>query len=228
MKLHEWFNNEALNIWRSHPPRHRLAPLLLPELESNVDLLMVGMNPSFREDWIAKKITFHPEIFDGETPESLLIWDDEIHESRIQKIISLEKIARDEDEIYFKPLENFAKLCGAKNWTHTDTFLIRQTSQKEMLETVYDGRELSAYSYAQVDLLKQLIVKAKPKKVAILNATASNIFQKHIANDSGKKSFLHFAECPIFLGGMLSGQRCMDRYSQLRLIEEIREAKTNH
>ena len=224
MKLHEWFNNEALNIWRSHSPRHRLAPLLLPEFESNIDLLMVGMNPSFREDWIAKKITFHPEIFDNETPESLLIWDDEIHESRIQKIIALEEIARVEDNQYFKKLEDFAKACGAKSWTHTDTFLVRQTSQNEMLKTIYDGRELSAYGYAQVDLLKQLIVKAKPKKVAILNATASNIFQKHIANDSGKKSFLHFAECSIFLGGMLSGQRCMDRYSQLRLIEEIRGA----
>ena len=224
MKLHEWFNNEALNIWRSHPPRHRLAPLLLPELESNVDLLMVGMNPSFREDWIAKKITFHPEIFDGETPESLLIWDDEIHESRIQKIISLEKIARDEDEIYFKPLENFAKLCGAKNWTHTDTFLIRQTSQKEMLETVFEGNNLNSYGSAQVELLKQLIVKSKPKKIAVLNATASNIFQTHIANDEDKKSMLNFAESKVFLSGMLSGQRCMDRYSQLRLIEEVRRA----
>ena len=224
MKLHEWFNNEALNIWRSHPPRHRLAPLLLPELESNVDLLMVGMNPSYREDWIAKKITFHPEIFDGETPESLLIWDDEIHESRIQKIISLEKIARDEDEIYFKPLENFAKLCGAKNWTHTDTFLIRQTSQKEMLETVYDGRELSAYSYAQVDLLKQLIVKAKPKKVAILNATASRIFQSCIAEVDDSNSMIDFADSKIFFSGMLSGRRCMDKFSQLRLIEQIKSS----
>ena len=224
MKLHEWFNNEALNIWRSHPPRHRLAPLLLPELESNVDLLMVGMNPSYREDWIAKKITFHPEIFDGETPESLLIWDDEIHESRIQKIISLEKIARDEDEIYFKPLENFAKLCGAKTWTHTDTFLIRQTSQKEMLETVYDGRELSAYGYAQVDLLKQLIVKAKPKKVAILNATASRIFQSCIAEVDDSNSMIDFSDSKIFFSGMLSGQRCMDKFSQLRLIEQIKSS----
>jgi len=224
MKLHEWFNNEALNIWRSHSPRHRLAPLLLPEFESNIDLLMVGMNPSYRENWIAKKITFHPEIFDSETPESLLIWDDEIHESRIQKIISLEEIARAEDNQYFKKLEDFAKACGAKSWTHTDTFLVRQTSQNEMLKTVYEGNELSTYGFAQVDLLKQLIVKAKPKKVAILNATASNIFQKHIANDDGKKSFLHFAESTIFFGGMLSGQRCMDRYSQLRLIEQIRGA----
>ena len=224
MKLHEWFNNEALNIWRSYPQRHRFAPLLLPELESNVDLLMVGMNPSFREDWIAKKITFHPVIFDGETPESLLIWDDEIHESRIQKIISLEKIARDEDEIYFKPLENFAKLCGAKNWTHTDTFLIRQTSQKEMLKSVYDGRELSAYSYAQVDLLKQLIVKAKPKKVAILNATASRIFQSCIAEVDDSNSMIDFADSKIFFSGMLSGRRCMDKFSQLRLIEQIKSS----
>jgi hypothetical protein len=201
---------------------------LLPEFESNIDLLMVGMNPSYREDWIAKKITFHPEIFDSETPESLLIWDDEIHESRIQKIISLEEIARAEDNQYFKKLEDFAKACGAKSWTHTDTFLVRQTSQNEMLKTVYEGKELSTYGYAQVDLLKQLIVQAKPKKVAILNATASNIFQKHIANEVGKKSFLHFAESKIYLGGMLSGQRCMDRYSQLRLIEEIRGAKINH
>ena len=224
MKLHEWFNNEALNIWRSHPPRHRLAPLLLPELESNVDLLMVGMNPSYREDWIAKKIKSHPEIFENETPESLLIWDDEIHESRIQKIISLEKIARDEDEIYFKPLENFAKLCGAKNWTHTDTFLIRQTSQKEMLETVYDGRELSAYSCAQVDLLKQLIVKVKPKKVAILNASASRIFQSYIAEVDDSNSMIDFADSKIFFSGMLSGQRCMDKFSQLRLIEQIKSS----
>jgi len=35
---------------------------------------------------------------------------------------------------------------------------------------------------------------------------------------------LHFAESTIFFGGMLSGQRCMDRYSQLRLIEQIRGA----
>ena len=224
MKLHEWFNNEALNIWRSHSLRHRLAPLLLPEFEIEVDLMLIGMNPSFRENWIAKKIKSHPEIFENETPESLLIWEELIHDSRIKKIIALEEIARAEDNQYFKKLEDFAKSCGAKTWTHADTFLIRQTKQKEMLKTVYEGKELSTYGYAQVDLLKQLIVKAKPKKVAILNATASNIFQKHIANDAGKKTFLHFAESTIFFGGMLSGQRCMDRYSQLRLIEQIKNS----
>ena len=224
MKLHEWFNNEALNIWRSYSQRHRLAPLLLPEFESNIDLLMVGMNPSFRKNWIAKKIKSHPEIFNSETPESLLIWDDEIHESRIQKIISLEKIARDEDEIYFKKLENFAKLCGSKNWTHTDTFLIRQKSQNEMLESVYDGKELSAYGYAQVDLLKQLIIKSKPKKVAVLNATASRIFQSYIAEVDDSNSMIDFADSKIFFSGMLSGQRCMDKFSQLRLIEQIKSS----
>ena len=224
MKLHEWFNNEALNIWRSYSQRHRLAPLLLPELESNVDLLLIGMNPSYREKWIYKKIKSHPEIFENETPESLLIWDDEIHESRIRKITALVEIARVEDNQYFKKLESFAKSCGAKTWTHTDTFLIRQTKQEEMLKTVFEGNNLNSYGSAQVELLKQLIVKSKPKKIAVLNATASNIFQTHIANDEDKKSMLNFAESKVFLSGMLSGQRCMDRYSQLRLIEEVRRA----
>ena len=224
MKLHEWFNNEALNIWRSHSLRHRLVPLLLPEFEIEVDLMLIGMNPSFRENWIAKKIKSHPEIFENETPESLLIWDDEIHESRIQKIISLEEIARAEDNQYFKKLEDFAKACGAKTWTHADTFLIRQTKQEEMLKTVFEGNNLNSYGSAQVELLKQLIVKSKPKKIAVLNATASNIFQTHIANDEDRKSMLNFAESKVFLSGMLSGQRCMDRYSQLRLIEEVRRA----
>ena len=224
MKLHEWFNNEALNIWRSHSPRHRLAPLLLPEFGSNIDLLMVGMNPSYRENWIAKKIISHPEIFGSETPDSLLIWEELIHESRIKKIIALEEIARAEDNQYFKKLEDFAKACGAKSWTHTDTFLVRQTSQNEMLKTVYDGGELSAYGYAQVDLLKQLIVKSKPQKVAVLNATASRIFQSFIAEVDDSNSMIDFADSKIFFSGMLSGQRCMDKFSQLRLIEQIKSS----
>ena len=217
----DWFNEQALAIWKRHSYRNKLVPLFLPHIEKNVDLLLVGMNPSHRVNWITKKIKNNPQIFQNETCESLLTWTGDLELNKINMIISLEQIAREEDNQYYKQLNNFAKLCGAKSWTHADTFLIRNTNQKEMLQDVFDGNKLNQFGIEQVDLFKQMIDKVQPKKIVVLNASASSIFNQYIANSNTNTTMLKMDSTQVYFAGMLSGQRCMDRYSQLRLIESL-------
>ena len=215
----DWFNEQALAIWKRHSYSNKLVPLFLPSIENNVDLLLVGMNPSHRVNWITKKIKNNPQIFKNETCESLLTWTGDLELNKINMIIALEQIAREEDNQYYKQLNNFSKLCGAKSWTHTDTFLVRNTNQKEMLRDVFDGNKLNQFGIEQVDLFKQMIDKVQPKKIVVLNASASNIFNQYIANSDTNSTMLKIGSTQVYFAGMLSGQRCMDRYSQLRLIE---------
>jgi len=224
----EWFNEQALAIWKRHSSNNKLVPLLLPHIENNVDLLLVGMNPSHRVNWITKKIKNNPQIFGNETCESLMTWTGDIDESKIKMIIALEQIARDEDNQYYKQLNNFAKSCGAQNWAHTDTFLIRNTNQKQMLHDVFNEKDLNQFGLEQIDLFKQMIDRVKPKKLVVLNASASNIFNQYIANSKTNLAMLKMGSTEVYFAGMLSGQRCMDRYSQLRLIESLKNTSNKY
>ena len=221
-KNNEWFNEQALAIWKRHSSNNKLVPLFLPNIENNVDLLLVGMNPSHRVNWITKKIKNNPQLFGKETCESLMTWTGDLEERKINMIIALEQIAREEDNQYYKQLNNFAKSCGVQSWAHTDTFLIRNTSQKEMLHNVFDGKELNQFGLEQINLLKQMIDRVKPKKIVVLNASASNIFNQYIAKSKTNFAMLKLNSTKVYFAGMLSGQRCMDRYSQLRLIESLK------
>jgi len=217
-----WFNENAIKIWMKYSSLQKYAPLLIPDIDDEINFLLIGMNPSHRINWNSKKIKANPNIFGDETIESLLDWNVNITKDKIKKIIALENLARKEDKQYYKSLSNFSNSCGEKKWTHIDTFLCRKTKQEEMLKDVFNGNELNEFGKAQVTLLKEFIYKLKPKKIVVLNAKASLIFQKYIANDESNKSMIKMDGIIVYFAGMLSGQRCMDRYSQYRLIESIK------
>lgn len=224
IKPNVWFNEQALALWKRHSSINKFVPLFLPHIDNNVDLLLVGMNPSLRVNWITKKIKNNPQIFGNETIESLLDWTGDLEEPKINKIIALERIAREEDNQYYKQLNTFAKLCDANTWAHTDIFLVRNTNQKEMLSGLFNGKKLNQFAIEQLDLFKQMIDKVQPKKIVVLNASASNIFNQYIAYNNTNSTMLKMDSTLVYFAGMLSGQRCMDKYSQLRLIDAIKNS----
>ena len=44
----DWYNKSAVDIWQRYGKNQQLVPLLLPRIDTNVDVLFLGMNPSHR------------------------------------------------------------------------------------------------------------------------------------------------------------------------------------
>ena len=80
---------------------------------------------------------------------------------------------------------------------------------------------------------KELILKAKPKVIVVVNAFASNILKKEFKLEYAEEHGYHTTRLnnqlvPVFLGSMISGQRAMDVYSYQRLKWHINKALRLH
>lgn len=222
----DWYNNQAIEIWNEYGSNQELVPLLIPKTETNIDVLYVGMNPSHRKDWIQKKIKKYQAEFNDYTVDTLYIWDQKTIHQKVPFLKLIELKARMEDTQYYGALEKFTKECGLSSWTHIDLFLIRETKQNELLKKIeYNEQEnyINEFGKKQVTLFNDALEKISPKIIVINNATTSVYLSKFLGKSLDIQTKINYKNTIIFFGGMLSGQRTMDRFSRLRLINEIKQ-----
>lgn len=235
--LQEHCTREALRIWRVYAhqypqaPGMTLMPLLLDEYRIGVDILFVGMNPSFSQGAV-RRIWANAEsgIVEGVNPFE---WDAELDEDmlarRVQDILRFEKTARAEYAPYFRPLQDFAEEAEARSHGHIDMFVVRHTTQADV-HAAYGKRfsELPPIAKEQFQLFQHTLKAMAPKTIVIVNAGASHLALEGLGlktEDRGRTYF--WEELPgaqFFLSGMLSGQRALDVFSRARLTADVRQA----
>lgn len=234
--LQQHCTREALRIWRvyahqhPHAPGMALMPLLLDDYHIGVDILFVGMNPSFSQGAV-RRIWANAEngIVEGVNPFE---WDAELDDDtltrRVQDILRFEKTARAEYAPYFRPLQDFAGEAGARSHGHIDMFVVRHTTQADV-HAAYGKRfaELVPIAKEQFQLFRHTLKAMAPKTVVIVNAGASHLAREGLGlktEDRGRTYF--WEELPgtqFFLSGMLSGQRALDVFSRARLTADVRQ-----
>lgn len=222
----DWYNNQAIEIWKEYGGDNKLAPLLIPKIETSIDVLFVGMNPSHRTNWIENKIKKYQAEFGDHTTDTLFYWDEKTIDQNAPFLKLIELKARIEDKQYFGALEKFTRECGLASWTHIDLFLIRETKQNELLKKIgYSEQEnyINEFGMKQVNLFKEALDKIMPKLIVVNNATTSVLLSKFLVGGKDSKTQVKYKNTKIFFAGMLSGQRTMDRFSRLRLINEIKQ-----
>ena len=212
-----WEKYSHLDVMNESGCEYRKSPLLPIEIEDN-SILFVGINPSFKKGDIIpddkKKIDFYPQNINGEVP----------------------------DIAYFRKFHDIATYCNER-WTHIDMLFIRETNQKIMDRLSYTEEGVD-FIVEQMNIVFEIIDKAKPKLIVVSNAFASELFgkkkAKHKSFDKIWKGFsLNFPEdfnddygtytipimgkeTPIIFSGMLSGQRALDIGSLERLKWQIK------
>lgn len=236
-ELREHCKREAIRIWRDHAGSHggapgaALMPLLLEDYEVGADLLFVGMNPSFSPETV--KGILHREFPDKPEVNAFFAWDaalgGEPMEQRVAEIVRFERKAGADYKTYFGPLKLFAERVGAKTHAHIDMFLMRHTSQRNVRKAygaTFGG--LCPFAREQFDLFRHTLKAMAPKVVVVANAGASDLAVEGLGLTSpdGGRSYrwVELPEVPVFLCGMLSGQRPLDTYSRTRLELDVRAA----
>jgi hypothetical protein len=238
-ELRQHCTREALRIWRQHAANHSgapgaaLMPLLLEDYHVGAELLFVGMNPSFSSD--AVKAVLHRE-FPGETDvNDFFSWVDSRDAAELDRragdIARFEAKARVAYDSYFKPLREFADAAGAMTHAHIDMFLMRHTSQQEVKAAYikdYKRLERTPFAFGQFILFLETLKAMRPKVVVVFNAAASDLAVEGMRLESpdGGRTYRwsELPEVPVFLCGMLSGQRALDTYSRKRLALDVKVA----
>ncbi|KRB79054.1 hypothetical protein ASE07_05025 [Noviherbaspirillum sp. Root189] len=220
-----------MDIWEEFGTTQPRMPLLLPELNENPELVIVGMNPSFNTEWLDKQLKDNNWPSGGPwTTDSLFVWDQNAR-SRMPHVIEFEAFAKTAYASYFSRVQNFASAVGcAKQWEHLDLFLMRETSQKEALKMVLAKKrpigQLNKFGQVQLQLFTETLVDMQPKVVVVANATAAGLAKQMLgpSHQVGEPAALTFESLPntrFFFSGMLSGQRCMDNFSLERLVAQV-------
>jgi hypothetical protein len=225
-KLADWYNNSAIEIWREHGQNQPHVPLMIPDINTDIDILFVGMNPSHKVSWLKRQLQANAEKFNNYSAEDLFAWKEENIQTRIPYIQLMEQHARENYNQYFAPLTKVVKDCGLQTWTHLDLFLVRETNQNLLLQQIeYDEKKngINQFGKKQVELFIETLNKIKPKCIVVNNATTAVFLSKLLVGEHETMTMISYQDTPVFFGGMLSGARSMDRFSRLRLVNEIRQ-----
>lgn len=228
MNFNQLYNSRAIEIWHRFNSLHSRVPLLVPDCHADLDMLIIGMNPSFKVNWITKQIATIDSLKQFTTGQ-LFNWNDgELIEERLDSLVEWESHVLRTDKQYYKQVNDFVSSCGYRKWAHIDLFLMRETNQKLALKAVGHSESngsLNDFGTAQVELCVDAIRLLKAKIVVVANATASTILLRALSKSKSSVTRLDDRGIPIYFTGMLSGQRALDRFSKQRLIDQIR---TNH
>lgn len=138
---------------------------------------------------------------------------------------------------YFGVLENIGEATG-ENWTHLDLLLVRETSQKKVIELM-QSQEGKDFVAQQLKIAKEIIEAAQPKIIVVANTLSRELMGKlkkfdnypcigynckfdetlgtdRITTEGALK------DTPVFFTSMLTGQRALDLGSVERLKWHIR------
>lgn len=213
-------NNALLNLWKSPSAKHQsLAPIQYPDAPDH-PVVFVGLNPSSSaQGWhsLSKHMPSKPTL------PSLVAWPNNNFQQA--DVVAWEKVALTHYP-YFKPHRDLASIAG-KNWIHLDLFSIRETSQAKLVPQVISSLRpitLNKFGLDQLDIFDQAICLVRPAAVIVVNALASRIYADRRGLGYDSKCCCHTDKCgeeghefPVFLSGMLTGQRALDIYSRERL-----------
>jgi len=191
-------------------------------------LVFVGMNPSFSTTgW--KSILRRSEVRDL-NPHDFFRWPSP-QDFNIELAHTLEALAH-EHYSFFAPHRYLAKALGV-SWVHFDLFAYRATKQSKMQTLAFvRGNEikLTDFGAAQFSLFQELLILARPSAVVVINALASQVYLKMrpLKFNSSVGYYCDPLEqglnVPVFLSGMLTGARALDRFSRDRLFWQISRA----
>jgi hypothetical protein len=206
-------NKQIIQLWKQYPnDRGNRIPLLFPHSEDGC-LLSIGFNPSFSRN-LQNRNWEHP--YD-------ITMLDRINENQI---IKQEKETQ-YSLPYFKPLAEMAAKFELP-WSHLDDFMLRENSQTQVLNVVYPHNEFTPFGKKQFDLFAKALQRSTPRVIVVNNAKASSIIKTHLQLEYQPIDGCYYAskdkniKAPFFLGGMLTGQHAVDRFSRERLIWHIK------
>ena len=138
---------------------------------------------------------------------------------------------------FYRPLIRITDEIGFKgNHEFVDMFLLRETSQENLEPYICENKKcnnsprLNDFGKKQFDLLVKIIQTINPKIILVADALASKIFKNELSSSlkwEGKIGTyvlsMKNVNCPVFLSGMLSGQRALDLFSKERLIWHMKK-----
>lgn len=222
-----WANAELIRLWRkpptdANPSLLALMPMLYPPLMSRADLLFLGFNPAFSEKFIQSSNEKVKNA--GALKISDFKWPAGIKSKR--RLVKFEIHAKQHYTQYFGSLARFAEAIEpGSSWEHIDLFAMRNSTQANLVRpwsrSAREFNGMPEFLLRQLKISLEMICMLKPRRVVVINATASAIIEQALqltSPDGGRSHRWHLIpDLPIFLGGMLSGQAAMDRYSSQRL-----------
>jgi len=215
------------------------APLLIDSDIQTGGIVFVGLNPSFSDSRMqsylksadAENAAKHSDL------EDLFRWESEIGEAQIELMAKVDKIALDKHPYFIKPKEIAEQVD--KHFVHLDVFAVRETSQKEALNSLgikidkaegkFSASLQTHFAEVQLDIFYTVLVRSEPVAIVVINAAASKILKEKLNTTPSSLAYCpergcHFwateglvGEAPVFFSGMLSGRRALDLDSVDRL-----------
>ncbi len=235
-------NEKIVKIWNDFPDSHNgRAPLFYGDF-SEKEFLSIGLNPSFSMERFlnnaVRKVTGDNNL----NAEDFFRWDNakkHLNEF-IKKSLEIDNMARNSYPFHLALTEIAEKIGFKVNYEFVDMFLLRETSQGNLEPYICENNEcnnspkLNDFGKKQFDLLLEIIQTINPKIILVVNALASKIFKNELSSSLRweeeigtyvltMKNAKRNVNCPVFLSGMLSGQRALDIFSKERLIWHMKK-----
>jgi hypothetical protein len=224
-------NSKILSIWRKQfGSQDVLAPIFYDDFKAG-SVVFVGVNPSTNSRGLRKMLAGTP--YADYDLDLIHRWSNiAAKPERIDDSIAIGRYVVG-NYGYFKRMHEIAKAVGAP-LQHLDLFVYRQTSQKDFLTYIRDGKkghDFSEFGKEQLAIFHDALVASKPKVIVVANAFASQILRDTFSNNisfDAKRGFhwlkLDGSKVPIFFSSMLSGQRALDTGSYERLLWHVVQA----
>ncbi len=211
-------NEKIVKLWETDLNQKR-SPNFYPNLKKNA-LLFIGLNPSFSEKGLK-------QILKDEQQYSQILANIDTYfnfntfeESKIEVFKSIGLLAKAKYP-YFKKFADISMELNME-WEHIDLLFERETNQKLIEKKIND-----AFYQEQIKLSVELIGIIEPKIIVIENAFASKVLKKSLELEWNNKlgTYLSKTKKPVFLSGMLTGQRALDNGSYERLLWHLKSIK---
>jgi len=222
-------NSALIQLWTTQLPADapRLMPMQYAE-PPKAPIVFVGLNPSFSEDGILRNQTLANAL--PVNAREFFAWPQ--HASfDLTKCLALESYAHTHYPFFAWHRE--IKKASDLPWVHYDIFAIRETSQQTVQSLTCSGADpigLTPFGAAQLAIFHDLLALATPRAVVVVNALAAQIYlqQRRPRFDPATGHYLDTTPggqaFPVFLSGMLTGARALDRHSRTRLIWQVLHA----
>lgn len=223
-------NSKIVALWNRYFEGREdvYAPLFYDNLKTD-SLLFVGVNPSFSVS--GYKSVMKDTEYESLNPGVFFTWKNISSNSKyIDDCIAVERYAKEKYKQYFKRMGDISKAVGLP-WYDIDTFLYKETSQKDFVKRIYDKSKLNSFARDQLEIFNEVLESSKPKVIVVANAFASGIIQDEFKDQLSfdEERGYHLLELsevktPIFFSSMLTGQRALDIGSYERLVWHIKQA----
>jgi hypothetical protein len=218
-------NDRLISLWEQYVPETRkaLIPLFQQEPTKNC-LLFVGLNPSFNPADMSRLIEQYLRLSIDVYTYFRWVLRREIDMALLAKMDQVSK----QHHRYFGRCREMSKFLGIP-WEHIDLLFWRETSQAELRHVLFQNwqkRALNEFGQEQLELAMLLLELVMPTCVVVINALASDLYKRHrsLKFSASRGCYLDYIagrETPVFLSGMLTGQRAIDRFSYERLLWHV-------